>query len=168
MGFPILVRWQLYIESGPRSRCADLLALSRYFAQPKLWYGAYAIWQFHRNRKFVRVAVLVFTGDVEGCLQCLQWRPEQAPMTFPFQWLCHFYLEWFQIAWLRWLEVGWSIHLMWGSCHKYQYELYHFKCAWDILWFYYSGCISIYPPLSPVKMKAILWLCGIGKSLIKF
>ena len=33
----------------------------------------------HRNGKVVRVTALVFTGDVEACLQRLQWIPELSP-----------------------------------------------------------------------------------------
>ena len=41
--------------------------------------------QIHGNGKVIRVTALVVIGDVEACLQRIQWRPGQSSLTiFPF------------------------------------------------------------------------------------
>ena len=77
---------QVELQVTP-SGCINVLTL-HYTEQETKW--------LHRNGKVVRVTALVFAGDVEACLQRLQWIPELSPW-WPFRFSVPFCIWYFQM-----------------------------------------------------------------------
>ena len=63
---------------------------------------------YHRNGKVVRVTALVFAGDVEACLQRLQWIPELSPWR-PFRFSAYILHDYFtSTGAIRLSQCQWS------------------------------------------------------------
>ena len=140
MGFPILVRWHLYIESGPWSHQPECRHISKYhhITDNFLFSARGTSWKSKNNDHSLGSMLTVFVGKGKGCRLSVMF-----------------------MAWLYW-QLEWEC--TWYNTYAIlQQVAYHFSIDSPTLT---SSCTSFCMTLHNMGHRNWLWLTQLSHDVI--